>query len=94
MDLGHMTRNVVLQWCICMFVVDLGIVIIVIVIVMCFLILFLFFFFSFLFIVSFFPLFFFPFVCQFIKYVCGLRQTCCGGGVVCYVECTNVVKKW
>jgi len=31
---------------------------------------------------------------EFIKCVCGLRWTCCGGGVACCVECTNVVKKW
>ena len=31
---------------------------------------------------------------EFIKCVCGLGWMCCGGGVACYVECTNVVKKW
>jgi hypothetical protein len=23
-----------------------------------------------------------------------LRWMCCGGGVACYAECTNMVKKW
>ena len=31
---------------------------------------------------------------EFIKCVCGSRWMCCGGDVACYVECTNVVKKW
>jgi len=31
---------------------------------------------------------------EFIKCVCGLIWMCCEGGVACYVECTNVVKKW
>jgi len=76
-----------------MWAVDLGIGIIVIIIMIitvlsCFaLFLFLFFY------GSFFVSFSFSFL-EFIKCVCGLGWMCCGGGVVCYVECTNVVKKW
>ena len=38
--------------------------------------------------------FFFSFFLEFIKCVCELRWMCGGGGVACYVECTNVVNKW
>ena len=46
--------------------------------------------------------FFFPplsyvsvfFFLEFVKFVCGLRWMCCGDGVACYVECTDVVKTW
>jgi len=40
-----------------------------------------------------------PVFCLFVCFgssssVGGLRWMCCGGGVACYVECTNVIKKW
>jgi len=82
---GHM--NVVLKWCICMLIalVDLNIVIIIIVIII--------FCFDLIFFWIFCPLprFFFG---RSLKVYYGLRWMCCGGGVPCYVECTNVVKKW
>jgi len=84
-DLGHM--NVVLKWCMCMSVVDLGfgmIIIIVLIVINVF---------SFLFLTSFVSVFFLSFL-EFIKCECGLKWMWCGGGVVCSVECMNVVKKW
>jgi len=81
----------------CMLVMELGIgIIIITIIVMCCFVLFLFCFFGigggvlFLSIVSFLCVVFL----EFIKCVYGLRWIYCGGGVACYVECTNMVKKW
>ena len=39
-------------------------------------------------------LFYVLYFLEFIKCVYGLRWIYCGGGVACYVECTNVVQKW
>ena len=93
MDLWHM--NVGLKWCMCMLVVDLGIVMIVIIIIIIiikmlyFYILFCFvLFFSFFFLLCFFFCFFSFLEC--VKCVCGLRCIWCGRGVACYVECLNV----
>jgi len=88
MDLGHM--KVVLKWFMCMLVVGLGIVFIIVITVIMFCLV--------LFCVfpppPFFPpqLFLFLFLFWSSSNV-WLRWMCCGGGVACYVECTNMVKK-
>jgi len=62
----------------CMFVEDFGFVIIIIIISVAFVL-------TLLFIFYFFG----------SSLIVGrLRWLCCGGGVACYVECTNEVKKW
>ena len=38
---------------------------------------------------------FLEFMFMFLEFMCTrLRWMCCGGGLACYVEGTNVVKKW
>jgi len=72
-----------------MLVVDFGIGMILVILIIITIIM-MFFFWLFFSLFCFFVNFFFV---EFIKYVCGLRRMCCGGGVARYVECTNVVKK-
>jgi len=92
MDLGHM--NVVLKLFMCMLVVDLGIVFIIIVIIIIIMMFCLDLFFVFPH-----PIFFPPQLFLFLFRLWSslnvwLRWMCCGGGVACYAECTNMVNKW